>query len=65
MSLKTPAIPEPMKGNELECLRAIREAIEVTKGRRGLAAPITALGSSASTAEIIAKLNEVIARLQS
>jgi hypothetical protein len=64
MSLKTPAIPEPTARNLVEAVSALKEAVEVTKGRRGQAKPIATLASTATLAEVIAKVNELISRLQ-
>lgn len=43
-------------------LDPLKENVELIKGRRGT--KIEPLASTATTAEIIAKINEIIARLQ-
>lgn len=55
------AIPSP-QGNQFEINRAVKENLEVLFGIRS--DKIAALSDSASTAEIIAKVNELITRLQ-
>jgi hypothetical protein len=55
------AIPQP-NANQLEINRAVKENIEQITGQRG--GRIKPLSESASNAEIIAKINEIVDRLQ-
>jgi hypothetical protein len=55
------AIPSP-QSNQIDINRAVKENLEQIMGQRlGL---IQGLPASASTAEIVAKINEIIDRLQ-
>lgn len=62
--MKKPSIPQlpGPNDNRQGFDRSIKETLEIITGRRGHA--IGLLPSSASTAEIVAKLNEIIGRLQ-
>lgn len=65
-SVKKPALPDTPKpnatpGERFEFDSRVRETLEIFAGRRG--GKITPLADSASTAEIIEKINEIIARL--
>lgn len=66
MSIKKPALPDTPKpngtpGERFEFDSRVRETLEVITGRR--AGKITPLADGASNAEIISKVNEIIARL--
>ena len=54
------AIPKPAPGAD-PALAALKENFEVLTGQRGV--KITPLNEAATLAEVIAKLNEVIARI--
>jgi hypothetical protein len=62
--MKKPAIPQVPQGNQPRAAfdQAIKESLEIVTGRR--AGRIEPLPAGATTDEIVAKLNEVIARLQ-
>jgi len=45
-------------------LEAIRENVEKTNGTRSGTTPIASLATTATTAQIISKINEIIDRLQ-
>lgn len=55
------AIPQP-NGNQIDINRAVKENLEQIMGQRG--GTVKPLSSSATTAEIIAKINELVERLQ-
>lgn len=61
---KKPAIPQTPKEGEprMRFDATVKESLEIITGRRGTA--ITALSPTATTAEIIAKVNEIIEVLQ-
>jgi hypothetical protein len=56
-----PAIPQP-SGDPIRLFTALKENVEIITGRRG--GKVEALSTSATTAQVIDKINEVIARLQ-
>ena len=62
--MKKPAIPQVPQGNQPRAAfdQAVKETLEIVTGRR--AGRIEPLPAGASTDQIIAKLNEVIERLQ-
>lgn len=62
---KKPAIPIVVSGERsvVSALSAIRENIELINGMRPGIDPITQLASTASTTDIITKVNQIIARL--
>jgi hypothetical protein len=58
-----PAIPQIPKGNGNEKFyKSIKECLETIMGRRSK--PIKPLNSDASSDDVIAKINEIIERLQ-
>jgi len=62
---KKPAIPV-LNGQDRtlnQVLAAVKENIEVITGARAGSAQIVTLDSTATTAQIIAKINEIIGRL--
>lgn len=62
---RIPAIPRVPPSGDMERRgfdAKVKEAIEVVTGRRGT--PIAQLSSNASSAQIIAKINELIALVQ-
>lgn len=63
--MKKPAIPQVPQGNQPRTAfdQAIKESLEIVTGRR--AGRIEPLPAGASTDDVIAKVNEIIARLQS
>lgn len=56
------AIPLPPTGENQKILGAIRENLQIITGQRG--APIAKLDTTATLADVIAKVNEIIDRLQ-
>jgi hypothetical protein len=62
---KKPAIPAVTSGdnNVVAALSAIRENIELITGMRPGISEISPLGTSASTSDIISKINEIVTRL--
>lgn len=63
--MKKPSIPTPdpkIPSNIKSMLDPIKENIEIITGRR--AGSVDALDGSATTAQVIAKINEIIDRLQ-
>jgi hypothetical protein len=58
---KKPAIPSPDTSGFDE---AVKENLEIITGRRPKVAKIEKLATTATTADIITKINEVINRLQ-
>lgn len=62
--MKKPAIPQVPRGDQPRTAfdQAIKESLEIVTGRR--AGRIEPLPSGASTDDVIAKINEIIARLQ-
>lgn len=58
--MRKPAIPHPPMGDRFS--QAVKENLEILTGRRS--APIVGLPATATTAEIIAKINEIIRVLQ-
>lgn len=62
--MKKPAIPQVPQGNQPRTAfdQAIKESLEIVTGRR--AGRIEPLPAGATTDEIVAKVNEIIARLQ-
>lgn len=62
--MKKRAIPQVPKGNDprLGFDAAVKENLEILQGLRG--GKLTPLSSTATTAEIVAKINEIIDRLQ-
>lgn len=64
--MSKPIIPEVPRSGDIPRVRfdaAVKEYLEVLAGRRGT--PPEALEDTASTADIIAKINELIDYLQS
>ncbi len=59
--MKKRAIPQPT-ADQTEINRAVKENLEILQGLRG--GTIAQLPTTATTAEIIAKLNEIVSRLQ-
>lgn len=59
--MKKISIPTPSQSNPVSTLVALKQNIEIITGVRS--GPLETLPSSASTAEIVAKINEIIARL--
>lgn len=57
--MKKPGLPDT---RSQEFLNAVKENIEIVTGRRG--GKVAQLSKTATTAQIIEKLNELIARLQ-
>lgn len=62
--MKKPAIPQvPRDGQpRAQFDQAVKETLEIVTGRRG--GSVQPLPADASLADVIAKLNEIIARLQ-
>jgi hypothetical protein len=62
---KKPAIPIVNEGDRavIMSLSAIRENIELITGMRPGIKEISSLGTSASTSDIISKINEIVSRL--
>lgn len=58
---KKPALPSPADPGFNE---AVKETIEIVTGRRPNVAKLTKLASTATTADIINKINEILDRLQ-
>ena len=65
MSLKAPAIPEPKSDNLVSVVAAIKENIEVDKGRLQLSEPLRELAPTATLSDVISSLNIIIRRLNS
>lgn len=63
--MKKPAIPQVPRGDQPRTAfdQAIKESLEIVTGRR--AGRIEPLPAGASMDDVIAKVNEIIARLQS
>lgn len=59
--MKFRAIPQP-NASQTDINRAVKENLEVLVGLRGSA--VMPLSSTATTADIIAKINELIAKVQ-
>lgn len=62
--MKKPAIPQVPQGNQPRAAfdQSVKETLEIVTGRR--AGRIEPLPAGASTDDVIAKVNEIIARLQ-
>ena len=60
MTVRKPAVPQAPKGDRFAS--ALKETLEIYKGARGT--PIVHLSTSATDAEIIAKINEILDLLQ-
>ena len=62
--MKKPAIPQVPRGDQPRAAfdQSVKETLEIITGRRG--GSVQPLPAGASTDQIIAKLNEVIERLQ-
>ena len=60
--MKKPSIPTPAQGAD-KAIAALKENVEVITGRRGT--PVVPLNTSATNAQVIAKINELLALLQS
>lgn len=65
MSLKSPSIPEPNASNIVTAVAAIKECIEVERGRLPLSEPLRELAPTASLSDVISSLNIIIRRLNS
>jgi hypothetical protein len=65
MANKKPAIPVVNTGDRavLLALSAMRENIELITGIRPGTRQISTLGTSASTSDMISKINEIVARI--
>ena len=64
--MRKPAIPQtPREGDKRERFdTALRETVEIITGRRGTASKVAPLASTATTADVIAKVNELLDVLQ-
>lgn len=62
--MKKPAIPQVPRGNQPRegFDQAVKEILEAMTGRRGN--PVQPLPADASLADVVAKVNELIARVQ-
>lgn len=61
MAIRKPAIPTLTTYNDFNVLAALKETVEIITGAR--LGELTQLATTATTAEIIVKVNEIIVRL--
>lgn len=64
MKANIPRVPPQRDNDTYRVLDALKQNVEDITGQRGNG-KIEALASTATTADLIAKVNEIIARLQS
>lgn len=63
MTLRAPAIPQPDSTNLVDVAAAVKENMEVIKGRLPLSERIEELPATATLAQVITMLNVIARRL--